>query len=184
MTVLRFDYQRQAALDAIEKAHGGFILNVGCNNDPGHIKDLNVERVLNCDIFDTDSVLGHANRVDRLFDCAADTWPFERGEAAVVIFGDILEHLSPAEIIHALTEARRVSERLCITVPEDDRETTTPEEADKYARGAVHRTIVTGALLRGLLEQTGWEVTDWHHVLYGQGLGWSKTVYGYFVMAR
>lgn len=190
MTTLRFDFQRecaQAVLDdwPIETVGAGqVILNVGANDDPGHIKALAPNVVYNCDLFEHDAVLDRPNAVDIRFDCVRDRWPFEDGHARLVILGDILEHLKPAEIHACLTEARRVSERLCVTVPCDDRDSTSDQVADRMPRGAVHRTIVTEDLLRGVLSATGWNITDWREVEYDNGAHWGKRVIGYFVQAQ
>ena len=182
MTTLRFDFQRaqtQAALFQLE----GPVLNVGCNEDPANLKLENPGRVINCDLFAEDQVLGYRNVVDEVFDAARDIWPFEDREASLVVLGDILEHLSPDEITFALIEARRVSQRLCITVPCDEREENNPQRADTYPRGAVHRTVVTEQLLRDRLEQAMWTITEWREVEYDNGVFWGKQTFGFFVAA-
>lgn len=183
MTATRFDFQRQCAQDALDELDGS-ILNVGANEDPAHLKALSPERVINCDLFEHDQVLDRPNVVDCLFDCAKDRWPFERRDAALVILGDILEHLKPAEIAHALRQARRVGQRLCVTVPNDDRESNCDAVADTMPRGAVHRTIVTEPLLRQALVDAGWQVTEFRQVEYDSGINWGKRIVGYFVSAQ
>lgn len=166
MTVARFTYQRECVWSALADLDG-LILNVGCNEDPANLKAIDPQRVVNCDIFAMDTVMDRPNRVDVLFDCARDTWPFSPDEAALVVLGDILEHLKPEEIEYALTEARRVGQRLCITVPCDTRETNNDDEANKYPRGAVHRTVVTEKLLCEALDVTGWKPREFVTVDYG-----------------
>jgi len=183
MTTLRFDFQRECARRALAELDG-FCLNVGCNNDPGALKGVDPQRVINCDLFAYDTVGGWDNATDVTFDAAHDRWPFKDRTCALVVLGDILEHMKPVEIDHVLTEARRVAFRLCITVPEDTRETTTDERADEYPQGAVHRTIVTEGLLRSLLTEAWWEVTDWQHVEYDNGRRWGQQVMGHFVQAE
>jgi hypothetical protein len=167
----RFTYQRDLASRALAQPRA-IVLNVGCNDDPAAIKRLDPGRVINCDLVDHDQVLDRPNVVDQVFDAARDRWPFDGESVELVILGDILEHLTPDEIQACLIEARRVSQRLCITVPLDDRETTSDERADEYPRGAVHRTIVTSGLLEQLLEGTGWMVTDWRSL--GRGVWWTN----------
>lgn len=170
MSTDRFPYQRDSAERALRDLSGP-VLNIGSNDDPADVKAVDPDRVLNCDLFDHDQVLDRPNKVDRLFDCARDRWPFDDQSVALVIFGDILEHLTVGEIDAALSEARRVSARLCITVPLDDRDTTSDERADEYPRGAVHRTIVTAPLLKAALDRAGWTVTDWRSL--GRAMWWT-----------
>ncbi|HUK33027.1 MAG TPA: class I SAM-dependent methyltransferase [Vicinamibacterales bacterium] len=182
MTIARFDFQRACVENAL--AEDGIILNVGCNNDPGAIKFLDVRRVINCDLHA--EIMGVPHVADMLFDAARDRWPFEDGTVSLVVFGDILEHLSEDDIRAALTEARRVSRGVCITVPEDHR----PEVLDhnghsyKHPRGAVHQTIVTEELLRRALQDAGWTVSDWQVVEYDDGRFWGERTMGHFVEAR
>jgi hypothetical protein len=183
MTTQRFDFQRECVTDTLNATPHLSILNVGCNEDPGNLKTLDPSIVVNCDLFERDAVMDRPNQVDMLFDCARERWPFENNTASLVVLGDILEHLSPEEIEAALTEARRVGRRLCVTVPCDDRDSNTPEQADLMPRGAVHRTIVTEPLLRDALVRTGWTVCDWREVEYDSGAMWGKRVIGYFVSA-
>ncbi len=177
MTTERFTFQRAATKRALAELEG-LIVNVGCKEDPAHLKAFDPERIVNCDHTETDNDYGTPIAVDRVFDCVHDEWPFKDGEAALVVLGDILEHLDPAEIRTALIEGRRVAKRLCITVPEDTWPTTAAWYADGYARGHKHRTVVTEELLRGTLEATGWTVTHWAAVDYGL---WPV---GYFVEAK
>jgi hypothetical protein len=193
MTTLRFDFQRQCVRNAIADIEAtphwrngrpgvmGVILNVGANEDPANLKAISPERILNCDLFDHDQVLDRPNHVDVLFDCACEKWPFYYRAAALVVFGDILEHLAPDEIRFALTEARTVARKLCITVPCDERESNCDDIADTMPRGAVHRTIVTEELLRHLLDETGWTVKEWQEVEYDSGVFWGKRTMGFFV---
>jgi hypothetical protein len=183
MTGLRFDFQQQIVEQELSFGED-LILNVGCNTDPGNLKDLSPDVVVNCDLFAHDQVLDRPNRVDVLFDAAAERWPFDDGAAGLVVLGDILEHLKQTEILFALREARRVSRRLCVTVPCDDRESNCDAVADGMPRGAVHRTIVTEELLRHLLAETGWTVTEWQEVEYDSGAFWGKRVVGFFVLAE
>lgn len=183
MTTTRFPYQQEATRRALDELEG-LALNIGANTDPAGLKQIDPERVVNCDLFARDSVLDQDNLVDMTFDAAKDEWPFESGTAAIVVLGDILEHMTPEEIAATLREARRVSRRLCITVPEDHRDEVNDERADAFPRGAVHRTTVSRALLEPLLEWAGWHVTDWRTVEYDDGRFWGRQTMGHFVSAE
>ena len=178
MTADRFSFQRNCVIDA-----EGFILNVGANEDPAGLRALAPERVLNCDIEEVDSYLGRPNRVDRVFD-ARETWPFVDDFAGLVVLGDILEHLYEEETEAVLREARRVSDKVCITVPEDDRflhedqpdvEVRDGGIIEKVTRGVLesesgyrtHCQVVTKEYLEDLLDRTGWEPVEWEIVDYG-----------------
>lgn len=165
MTIARFVYQ----LDAANAVSSGVILNVGANEDPAHIKNAQNDdrKVINCDLFAHDDVIDRPNNVDVLFDCARDRWPFDDNSAELVIMGDIVEHLSTDEIKHAFAEAKRVSKRLVVTCPEDDRPETFEDRSDRFPRGAVHVTLVTQELLQECLDETGWKVVDWQQPHYG-----------------
>lgn len=174
MTTLRFNYQR-ACVEATE----GIVLNVGANEDPAGLRAINPERVINTDLEATDSYLdGRPNRVDVLFD-VRQTWPFDNDYAELVVFGDILEHLYPDEAAFAFHEARRVSQKLCVTVPEDDR-FKTDEQGVLYSDTGyrTHCFVVTEDYLENLLSQTGWKITDLQVVNY------EFVPRGYFVSAE
>jgi hypothetical protein len=169
MSTDRFIFHRAAVRTALAESDLP-VLQCGTNDDPAHLKDVDPERVINSDLFDYDSILDRPNLVDLTFDVARDRWPFDDQSCSLVVMGDILEHLTPEEIHVALTEARRVGHRLCITVPKDTREENNDERADTYPRGAVHRTIVTEDLLREQLDRAAWMVTDFRAI--GPGFWW------------
>ena len=175
MTTLRFDFPRECVGAALERDWRP-VLNVGCKEDPAHLKALNGERVINCDLTVTDSDYLTANPIDVLFDCTG-VWPFDDRSAALVVMGDILEHLTVDEIARALREARRVAVRLCVTVPRDETSPIDDGFTQAFQRGAKHRTVVTEALLREQLDAAGWRVVEWRTVDYGL---WPE---GYFVEA-
>lgn len=181
MTFARFPYQRQCVQAALSLDHRP-ILNVGCNQDPGRLKELDPQRVQNCDLHA--EISGEPNVADVLFDASAAPWPYEDASVALVVFGDVLEHLTEPEMRTALHEARRVSHRLCITVPEDERkEVGAPEHVDAHPRGAVHRTTVTAHMLACAVKEAGWSVTDWQLVQYDSGQHWGQLTMGYFIQA-
>lgn len=173
MTGDRFNFQRNCVLET-----EGLVLNIGANEDPAGLKALGPDRVINCDIEEFDSFLdGRPNRVDKVFD-ARQPWPFRDDEAELVVLGDILEHLHPDEAEAVLLEANRVAEKVCITVPEDNRFEHDEQgvlEADSGYRTHCH--VVTKDYLESLLLSTGWEIWDWHTVDY------HFVERGYFVLA-
>lgn len=197
----RFSFQKDCVRQALAD-DDGLILNVGCCDDQAcwpanSLKPLDPARVINCDISAVDELYEDPDDETRvtgtrptaaevLFDAARDRWPFDDGSAALVVMGDILEHLSPDDIVAALTEARRVSRRLCVTVPEDTRPTNTPERADQFRRGHVHRTVVTERLLRNALRNSGWRVRNFHLVpdYDNSSQFWGAQVMGYYVQAE
>jgi hypothetical protein len=176
MTVERFPFQHAVTKRALADSDG-LVLNVGCKEDPAKLKALDPGRVVNCDETTIDHDTGVTNEIDILFDCTLG-WPCGDREACLVVLGDILEHLKPPEIRATLAEARRVGRKLCVTVPQDDDDTTTDEYADQFIRGWKHRTVVSEDFLRAELEEAGWTVTYWKTVDYGL---WPK---GFFVIAK
>jgi predicted SAM-dependent methyltransferase len=158
----RFGYQRAAVASTT-----GLVLNVGCNEDPAMLKAIYGDRVRNCDVVDYDEAMSRPNNVDVLFDAAIEEWPFDEGAAELVVLGDILEHLSPDEAASVLEEAHRVSHKLCVTVPCDER----PESETRYGSSSnpyqYHRTVVTRELLERLLGDAGWTVDELLEVDYG-----------------
>ncbi len=165
MTGLRFDYQKDAVRNTT-----GLVLNVGSYDDPAGVKMMAPSRVLNCDI-------NNHNNVDIVFDMRSE-WPFESDSAELIILGDVVEHLFPREAVGALTEARRVSQRVVLTVPEDSRhEGTEVYEEDEV--GARHHCYTwTEQRLKTLLEGTGWKIVDWREEDY------SFVPRGFFVTAE
>jgi hypothetical protein len=161
LTVERFSFQRSCVAQTT-----GIVLNVGANEDPANLKSIDPDRVINCDIEATDSYLdGRPNKVDVLFDCTKD-WPFPDDYAELVVFGDILEHLYPEEALAALREAYRVSQKVCITVPKDDRwKADGVEQSETGYRTHCHE--YTENELRLLLDSTHFsKVLDWQTVDY------------------
>lgn len=204
----RFAWQKDCVRRALRELPG-IVVSVGCCDDGNfayehsggrtddRLKPIDPARVVLCDISAVDEVYGdptddtkvtgtRPTAAEVLFDAARDRWPFEDGSAAMVVMGDILEHLSPDDIEAALKEARRVSQRLCVTVPEDTRATNTPERADQFRRGHVHRTIVTEQLLREKLKAAGWRVVRFTLVpdYDNSSQFWGQQVMGYYVEAE
>jgi hypothetical protein len=197
----RFAFQKDEVRKALRELPG-MILNVGCCDDQAcwpanSLKPIDPQRVINCDISAVDELYedpdddtkvtgSRPTAAEVLFDAARDRWPFEDKSAALVVLGDILEHMSIEDIVSTLSEARRVSARLCVTVPEDTRETNTPERADQFRRGHVHRTVVTEQVLRRALRETGWGVSRFHLVpdYDNSSQFWGQQVMGYYVEAE
>jgi hypothetical protein len=176
MTIDRFPFQRKAVAELTDP--GDVILNVGANYDPGMIKASFPDRqVLNCDFVDTDIGMGFKIEADHFFDCSEKPWPFETDSARLVIFGDILEHLTRDGIVTALQEARRVADYVCITVPRDPRFMDSPlDPAD--GNPWQHITLVDQHLLSAALRRTKWEPLEWetvHYIICDEG---------YFVTAK
>jgi predicted SAM-dependent methyltransferase len=158
----RFEYQRWVVSQV-----PGKVLNVGCNEDPAKLKTIFGERVVNCDIADTDYALDRPNDVDVLFDAAREKWPFADDEAELVVMGDIIEHLRPDDAEGALVEARRVGKMLCVTVPCETRPEELGRQAPEGNEYQFHQTTVTRDYLDALLERTGWEPFELLEVDYG-----------------
>jgi predicted SAM-dependent methyltransferase len=171
MTIERFTFQRSCVAQTT-----GIVLNVGANEDPANLKGIDPDRVINCDIEQTDSYLNRPNKVDVLFD-AKEKWPFEADYAELVVFGDILEHFYPEEALAAMKEAHRVSEKVCVTVPSDGRfkENNDVEERNGYRTHCFQWTEKTMTML---LEESGFEIVTWRTVDYG------FVPEGYFVLAE
>jgi hypothetical protein len=165
VTVARFSWQQDRVRQALNEP--GDVLNVGCNEDPAGLKDIDPDRVINCDLLAHDRTLDRANRVDVLFDAAEDRWPFSDRQACLVVLGDIVEHLTADELERCLAEARRVGRKLAITCPEDDRPETFQDRSSQYDKGAVHVTVVTHDYLAAALARTGWTVVSWDEPDYG-----------------
>ena len=159
----RFDYQRQASFYARDHMTGP-ILNVGCKEDPAHLKYYGPDRVVNCDMCAHDELHDQPNKADVLFDCARDRWPFEDSSAAMVIMGDILEHLNAMEIVTALAEARRVGQSLCVTTPHDTE--VDLAFAAKWSRGVRHVTCFTAGGLSDAASGVGWNIVHLRAVDY------------------
>lgn len=162
----RFAYQREAVRHTLTHTMNSPVLNVGCKEDPVPLKPLAPTRVVNCDMVAHDELHDQPNKADVLFDCAREPWPFADQTAAMVVFGDILEHLDGVrtEIWHALDEARRVALSMCITVPMDT--AIDHEFSDRWSRGVRHRTCFTGSLLRECVQRAGWEIAHFRTVDY------------------
>jgi hypothetical protein len=147
LTWLRFPWQLKCA-----QATTGTVLNIGCAEDPAELKETIGDRVVNVDLYD--------DRADEQWD-VREMWPYDAGSVELVVLGDIIEHLTEYEIELAFTEARRVSEKLAITAPEDIRILQgRPHETERghIEPGGEHLTIVTDELLRRLLGKTGWHI--------------------------
>lgn len=169
MTQERFTFQRTCA----EQAEGK-VLNVGCKEDPAHLKETLGDKVTNLDRHDYDEDVWtrigvkHPIPVDVVHDIFNQPWPFTTDEFALVVLGDILEDLPDDGCqLDVLREARRVGKTLCITCPEDG-----PE------RDAHHRTTITEERLRDWLSLSGWDPITLKTVDYG------FVPRGYYVFAQ
>jgi hypothetical protein len=169
MTSERFVFQRQVCAQ-----FKGVVLDVGCNDDPAHLRGTYGERIIRIDKERIDGALGYAIDADYYFDAGLDTWPFEDDAAELVLFGDTLEHLYPPEAMHALNEARRVAPNLAVTVPNDVRVT----EGTIEKCGSYHVVQVTETYLKRLLADAGWDVVSFQSVDY------TFVEEGFFVLAK
>ncbi len=149
----RFEYQVNHA-----RSTKGLVLNVGSYDDPANLKSIDGSRIINCDINNWDNV-------DVVFDMRNE-WPFESDSVELVILGDIIEHLFYPEALGALTEARRVSQKLVVTVPEDSRHEGTEVYETDEAGARWHCYTWTEKRLRKILDETDWKIEDWHEVDY------------------
>lgn len=169
MTADRFAFQRQC----VERVEGK-VLNVGCKEDPAHLKETFGDRIVNLDrLTYNEDIFVHEGReepiaVDVVHDITESPWPFKDNEFDLVVLGDILEDLPDNGCqIEILEEAARVSTHLCVTTPEDG-----PE------RDAHHRTRITEEKLKVMLTVTGWNILAMDIVDYG------FVPRGYFVYAK
>lgn len=137
----RFAFQRWCA-----ERSPGRILNIGCAEDPGRIKETFAGRATNLDRVDYWEAMYRERGVkvpipvDVVHDVLQRPWPFESGAFGLVILGDLLEDLPPGTQEDVIGEAARVGRHLCITVPEDT-----------ARRDPHHLTTVTAEVLRGWL---------------------------------
>lgn len=161
MTAERFGFQRNCLANTT-----GIVLNVGCDEDPARLKSIAPDRVINCDINTYNEHMQRPNLIDVVMD-VREPWPFPDNFAELTIFGDILEHLYPSEAVGALSEARRVSSKLCLTVPEDSRWEEDGVATDAQG-GRTHCTTWDEEHVCMLLEESGWlNVEEWRTVDYG-----------------
>ena len=130
----------------------GRVLNIGCNcDDPG----FGDRGGVNVDINETDAWTKIPNRAHVIAD-ARNSLPFGR-EFDTVILGDILEHMTDADAVASLRNARQVVRpdgRILVTVPEDYRGIVPDQPyADGVAAG--HQRPITREIVRGWLGRAG-----------------------------
>jgi predicted SAM-dependent methyltransferase len=145
----RFEFQRFAAADTT-----GIMLNVGCHSDGAGLKKVYGDRVVSCDL---EVQPGYEYEIDVAMD-ARKPWPFPDDYAEMAFLCDILEHLYDHEIVEVLRNARRVSHKLCATVP-NDRLWYLPgiRAVDEGASGyRSHCNEIDETKMRRLLSVTGW----------------------------
>lgn len=173
---LRYVYQIECA-----EKYDGVVLNVGCNEDPARIRERLGSRIINCDIEGHDKYMGgRPNRVDRIFNCLHFPWPFEDKSADLVIFGEILEHFTVNAMIEAIEEAKRVSNNICMTMPEDTR-ICEEDELKKWNKEGynLHTTVVTREIVEDILIRTKLKPSE---IIYGE---WGfDNIKGFCVLAH
>jgi len=177
MTALRFNYQQDKAQKNIS-TFGKHVLNLGCNTDPAHLKELFPNHVLNVDFMYYDYVLDKTINADMYFDITKD-WPLCNNNYGLVILGDIMEHIRWEEWPHVLAEARRVASNLCITVPNDSRIIL---DDRNLPLGSYHVIQVTEEKLKEQIEKSGWEITEF--VKLGKENEESWWIEYYFLLAE
>lgn len=153
----RFSFQRQC----VEKVNGK-TLNVGCSEDPAHIKS-NYPNVTNLDMYpyEVGKFIFQGIKVpipvDIVHNILRFPWPLEDKSFDLVILGDILEDLPDNEQqLDVLKEAKRIANNLCITTPQDTKE-----------RDWHHYTTITEQRLKKWLEKAGWQIEEWQTIDYG-----------------
>ena len=162
----RMTYQRQKVQETT-----GVVLNVGCHVDPAGLKTIAPDRVFNCDIRVQP---GYDYEIDYAFD-ARERWPFEDDSVELVVIADVMEHWYDHEIEAVLAEARRVSEKLCLTVPYDD---LLQDEIDPEAQPRSHCNTIDESKLKLLLSSRSWNPIEF---LIGSYPNWSPK--GFLVLA-
>lgn len=179
MTLKRWDYQ-ESAINATD----GKVLNVGAANDWPNFRKRFGGKVVNTDIHRflpgmdyLYSGTGEPDSADLYFDATVAPWPIEDDAYALVIMGEILEHISNLGAVTALKEARRVGHKLVVTCPLDW-DFLGSEDPDAVAKGGAHISLITEEILGNLLSLAGWHVTDWQQVDY------EFTPVGFFVTAE
>jgi hypothetical protein len=172
----RLEFQKQQVLKTT-----GIVLNIACKEDPAHLKHNFGDRIINCDISKIDTDYGRPLDIDVVMDCR-EKWPFDDDYAELVVMAEILEHLYVPEATSALDEARRVSEKLVLTLPYDHLlplDDSAPGVIE-YESGA--RSHVTGwdkNTLYKALSATGWKDKEWYTVDYG--IMGTQRLDGYFI---
>lgn len=179
--VPRFDFQRGAVHNS-----RGFVINAGCNEDPAKLKEMAPSRVINVDLQAYDVGMNRANVVDKVFDITdPSAWEehFAPDSVELVVFGDVLEHLTPAFMEVALLAAAVVAPRVCITIPEDHR----IPEGVSYLQGTYneHVTVATEEVMRGVLSRSRWKPFAWlSGVLWGFNDDHGAPVLGHCIEAH
>lgn len=154
----RFEFQRQCVSRTIGK-----VLNVGCKEDPAHLKSNFGDRVINMDIrdFDHDVFYNTGEKVpipvDIIYSALNFPYPFIDNEFGLIVLGDILEDLPDNECqLDVLNESYRIGQKLCITTPEDTKE-----------RDWHHYTTITEQRLKDWLTSSNWKIVEFNIVDYG-----------------
>ena len=156
----RFEFQRMCVANT-----SGIVLNIGSKEDPARLKELN-PKTLNCDISTWDSDYKQNIPIDVVFDCR-EMWPFKDDAAELVVMGDILEHLYNSEALSALSEAARVANKLCITVPMSANSHRLQGGAELWERPDGSRGHCTDwgiDNMTDILNEAGWLITELHIV--------------------
>lgn len=157
------------------KHRSGRTLNVGCADDPAGLGEFGI----NLDVMATIPWTGKATKAHILHD-ARESIPKAIGRFDSVICGDLLEHLTDADAVRVLRNAKAVLNPkglVIITCPEDHRPTDQQHQAKglKYIAGesAYHERPITRAIIAGWLKRAGLRAKRWQVIDYGhfEGLG-------------
>lgn len=127
----------------------GRILNVGCNTDGARLREL--KGAVNLDVTKRDRFTGADLPVDVIGDARALAYT---GEFDTVVLGELLEHMTPADAVLSLQQAKKALKadgRIVITMPHDRR--PNPEPSLEYARDVsfFHRNFTRADLLDWVL---------------------------------
>lgn len=157
MSARRFDFQRSCVDDVLHGGATGLILNAGSEKDPAGLRSMS-DRVINLDIEPHEGV-------DLVYDITLPwrDWADEVGPFALVVLGDILEHLTKEHIEFVLQQARRYSQKLCLTIPEETEDRLVPTTT---VYPTYHQVIVTEGWLRSRLLMTNWEAMQFEVIDY------------------
>lgn len=161
----------------------GKILNVGCDSDPMDFRGK--KGAVNLDVVSRHPKLDFVTPVDVIHDVRNPLPGDLQGQFDTVIFGDVIEHMSPEDgmkSIRNLKEALKPGGKLIITCPHDYRDKSLvkkfheemgiPADDYFYVEGvtAGHRPVAPLELVK-MLEDSGLFIDVWSPLDYGHFLG-------------
>jgi len=161
----------------------GKILNVGCDSDPAGFREL--RGAVNLDAISHHPALHFDTPLDVLHDIRNPLPDDLKGRFDTVIFGDVIEHMTPedgAKSLHNMKAALKPGGRLVITCPHDFRdhdavkkyhaEHGLPPDDYEYVAGvtAGHRPVTPMELVK-MIESCGYGIKVWSQLEYGHFRG-------------